>query len=429
METVSCQSCQYENTLLSAHTTHVSCANCSAIVSTETGAVCAQNKRKNIIPWGFLRKGQTFTYQGEHYTIVGWTEVKVEFELDTLEPEEGTWRYQEWFCLNKKGDDELVITQDREGYFISRVFEGHAETEFSWTSKYLSFQKDHTKRPRYERGIGYVQHFEGEATFPVHNGLKFYYMTYRYNSFTYGVEFTNIEDVGTHAYYAQTTIWEDKLLKMIKKENELTEWASQENEFNYLKGALLAASVVSILFLFASWFSNGTVFYQTSKTIGSITEDGLPTDSLLEVTDINTVYNLELGVKLYNENTETVTAVEVINENGNVINLLMGEFYRAAGVSGGESWSESATSVDSYVKFDEPGSYRFVFYKENVPTPKPLASSDYVYLKIRKGDLLTRYFLTIFCFFALLLWLSVDFSTAPFIRLKYLRFLAYFSKK
>ena len=389
-----CPACEDRTPISVLHkdSKYINCSCGSKIIYTE-GEVYDNTQKEKFKTTSFIKVGFKFEYEQEDYQVIGRAVVRTRYtSYEGEEPYTGSLQYEEWICKNEDGSDEIVITKDKYGYNISRPIEPTNMENPSGQAS-LSFFEDQPYQLIFEKGHCLVLYFEGESTERYVPEDRFYYALYKYRGITYGVEYEQGTDFDSHRYFWQKMVTEEKLENLFKEKNDLSKYLRKKEEFNYFRGGILFAMIAFFILTIFSGIKPEHKFYEKKVKISEIDdEDGFLVKETFEVTDVNQVYFIKFDASLANSNTELYGAVEVLDDNLNIVNVIAGDFWKASGRSGGENWSESATVVSDYFRFGHEGIYHLAFHIEKSPKTK-LQTLDSLRFRLYEGSLLTRYFI------------------------------------
>ena len=420
-----CLNCQESIPLIFEDSYFACCPNCSHIISLKSArpekAILSENPKKTYPPRRFLAIGQSFTYQDIRYKITGRAVIKVKYYLpQEKENNTGSASYHEWFCRSA-AHEYLTITENAVGFNISRPETPDEEVEEHFSGNFMRIFAQENFRPIEETGDGRVIFFEGEADDNYYPGRKLKYATYKKNGYTYGAEWNPDKAETSTAFFVQNVMPEVRLLKMITKENDLTEYNKKLKEYNFLRGSVIATAFLMLLFLVISVGYKGTSIYYSRVLLNDIPETGLKIDDF-EIASLNSTYAVNVKSNLTSGNTEVLVAVEINNENGNAIHLFEKWFWKASGVSGGERWKEEDIDETYLINPKKQGRFTPVVFTEKTNLTKA-STSDSVDITVRKGLLLSRYFVILFIIFIIMIIFMYSPATTPYIKAWYFKIL------
>ncbi|MBT32046.1 MAG: hypothetical protein CMO01_20490 [Thalassobius sp.] len=389
-----CPECNHEITALSEKSRIFACPNCSSVFNSETNRrenqILGKNsisKTKNIT---FLEVGQIFNHRKITYKIIGRIRVKCNYKVLSYNEETGTWIYDEWICTNDKGK-YLSIVHDKEGYKFAIPIEPKKRKNPE-TNTYLNISGKDQKMTD-EVCENEILFFEGESEDALYPGKKFKSASYKYRYSIYGMEWEDARISESYVYYKQDNFSTTDLQKMITKHNELTTYNKKLANFKFFQKALNYTTLFVFIFWMISLFYDGKPIYTKSFNLKELAdEEEMVAKEPFVIEDLASVYQFNLDTKLDEVNTEIYAAIEILNENQNVVNLIGHDFWRAAGYDGGERWSESETAISRYYSFPEKGTFSIVFHAETTSNSR-INSKDQITLKINKGAFLSRYFI------------------------------------
>ncbi|MBT32045.1 MAG: hypothetical protein CMO01_20485 [Thalassobius sp.] len=404
---VECPSCRETVFLIYKNSVFANCKNCNSIFvvkpSRPENAILGQNKKNSYALIRYLEIGQKFIYNETAYIITGRAVIKVKFEgTDSNEAYKGSLIYHEWVCRSKDSQ-YFTITEDYAGFHISMPVEPDPEVDqYFIRNSFMQIYSDMAPKKIDETGIGKVIYFEGEADDNYYPGRELSYATCTYKGYTYGAEWNPYKKDVSVNFYVQSVMPKNTLHKMIYEKNDMSNYNKKLKEFNFLRKAVTVTALILFILMAFSTGEKGKMMYEKRIKMLDITEAGykLPT---FEINELNTPYSIKTIANVPSSNTEMLVGVEITNKNENVVNLLEKWFWTASGSYEGEAWRESDVEMTSYFKFDKKGTYQPILYLEKSTATKTITDGYYVNLYIRKGVMMTRYFLYTLIFFIILI--------------------------
>ncbi len=420
-----CPNCNEEIQLIYADSYFACCQSCSSIISLKAArpekAILGKNKKKGYPSRRYLAVGQSFNYQDVQYKITGRAVIKVHYELpQEKEHNKSSASYQEWFCRSES-HDYLTITENAIGFSISRPEAPDQDVGEYLSGKFMRIYSDMNFVPIEETGEGKVLYFEGEADDNYYPGRKIKYATCKYNGYTYGAEWNPEKEEASMAFFVQNVMPELRMFKMIESENDLSEYNKKLKEYNFFRGSIIATTFLLLLMLFISVGYKGMAIYSNKIQLNDIPETGLKIEPF-EIATLNSTYAVNVKSNLSASNTEVLVAVEINNENGNAIHLFEKWFWKAAGISEGERWTEEEIEESYLINPKKQGRFTPVVFKESTKLTKT-STEDSVDITINKGILLSRYFAALFIVFLVFIIFIYSPATTPYIKAWYFKIL------
>ncbi len=399
-----CNSCGGELRLVSKRTQFVGCPYCGAVADVHTTAykvIAKMEKPSKFPPYTFLRIGMIGTFEGKQYQIIGRTRFHSDFKEywsddDGSGYSDETWQYDEWQLL---GEDftYFYLIEDAEG-FKSSIFFYPAYPNLPKGTNIDSFSSNKSQRLN-EYGSTKIIYFEGEATYQVKVGSTHDFAMYISGGLHYEVEsrLSDSREVKEISFYIEKSYKPDQILTAFKDNETVTAFAQTvEKEKKSRKTVslmYLAACIICFFMMFLSIGENDILtqnitladYKMTNKT-DSLTEYEVYSD-FFDLKDTGLVHGLYIGVEMP-DNMDSYTEIEINDSKGQVVNELVGNFYRSSGVDGGESWTEDATTTEEFYQLDSVGRYRV---KMNVQISQDFPKDIKYTLRVYRTDL-SRYY-------------------------------------
>ena len=402
-----CPNCNSEVNVYFESSRIISCNTCDTIFNCETNrkerAILGKNPKRKPGNPTFLEVGQEFIQKstfkkGDRFKILAHIYVKSKYEtFGAGKKYTGNWYYHEWFCVSQAGA-YLSLVFDKEGYKTAVPIEVEKKLDpEQYSTLYFNTSKHRKKID--ERSENEVIFFEGEAEDAYVPGHKFKSAVSGTVGVIYGVEWEDANLPDTYSYFEQKPEGERNLFSKIDTANDLSQYKKKLANFTFFRKSMLYTTIGVFVIWFISLFYSGfNVFKKEFNLAQLLDEEDVKMNTPIEITDLKSVYQLDLSVEMEEENTEVFAAVEILNENENVINLMQWDFWKAAGVDGGEKWSETSTGLTRYYAFPKQGKFFLAFHAEKTPLTR-LKPNDKLIFEVNKGALLSRYFILLFLLF------------------------------
>lgn len=417
-----CNSCGGELRLISKRTQFVGCPYCGAVADAHTTAykvIAKMEKPSFFPPYTFLEIGLIGTFEGKQYQIIGRTRFNSKFK-EYWADDEGSgysdefWEYDEWQLL---GEDftYFYLIEDAEG-FKSSIFFYPEYPNLPRGTNINAFKNNKNQRLE-EYGSTEINYFEGEATYLVKVGSTHDFAMYKSGGDSYEVEsrLSDSKEVKEISFYKEKSYKPEEILTAFEDNEKIKLFAQTVKEEKKSRKRIslmyVVACIVCFFMMFLSIGENDILMqslsladYKMKNKTDSLTEYEVYSD-FFDLKDTGRVHGVYIGVEMP-DNMDSYTEVEINDSKGEVVNELVGNFYRSSGVDGGESWTEDVTVMEEFYQLDTTGRYRI---KMNVQISQDFPKEIRYILRVYRTDL-SRYYLGGFFFF---LALSIYASRSP----------------
>ena len=378
-----CSSCGGELQLISKRTKFVGCPHCGSVAdanSTAYKVIAKMDKPSNYPTYSFLRLGMIGTFDGVKYKIIGRTRFRMDYK-EYWSDDSGSgysnevWHYDEWQLLGENFTFFYLI-EDIEGFKISdMIYPAYPNLPKGTSIK--SFESNSEKKIN-EYGTVKVIYFEGEATYEVKVGNLHNFALYKggyQQSFVVETRLNGRGEAKEVSFYKEKYLAPAKCLEFFAEDERVKDFYSVFNQKKKQRKIFrISYTLICLVFFFMAFFSlvENDIFvqdmpltnYKETQRTDSLTEYQFYTD-YFEMKEIGKVYNLNVNVVMP-DNMDGYTEIEVQDSKGNVINEIVGNFYRASGdeawseggESGVEHWEENETSFNEVYQLDSAGKYR-----------------------------------------------------------------------
>ncbi|TAH19144.1 MAG: hypothetical protein EAZ08_09730 [Cytophagales bacterium] len=411
-----CNGCGGEISLISKRTNFVGCQYCGAVTDTQSLAYKVITKVESptdFPPYTFLKVGMIGIFEGKQYKIIGRTRFSSYYKEYWADDDgsgysDEVWQYDEWQLL---GEDftYFYLIEDSEGFESSHFFYPKYPN-LPNGSNIKNFSTNATQRLD-EYGSTKIIYFEGEATYQVKIGSTHYFGMYKKGKDKYEVE-TRLEDsnqLKEISFYVEKHHAPEEILEAFKNDESVTSFAQsfeqKQGSRKVVRMMYLATCIICFLMAFLSLGEENVINqnfklsdYKVLNQNDSLVEYEVFSD-FFTLTDTGRVYGFMLSVEMP-DNMDSYTEIEINDDKGELVNDLVGNFYRSSGTDGGENWTEDVTSVEEYYKLDSIGRFQVKMNVQLLPTQNYPQDIKYT-LKVYRTDL-SRYYLAGFFFFMIL---------------------------
>ncbi len=408
-----CTNCGGEITLINKQTNYVGCQYCGAVMDANAEAhqvITRLNAPSKFPPKSFIRLGMKATFNGKKHQVIGRTRWQSEYKEYWAEDGETgysdeQWEYDEWVLMSEDRTYFYLI-EDADGYALSTAFLPQTPNLPSGTS--LSNFHTGRKERVEEYGDSKVLYFEGESTYQIKEGDRVKFAEYRSGGKSYIAEWRlkdNSKEIKEIEFFEEKSISSREVFSAFEDNEVIKEAKGKIEQVNKRKRfwriTFWLTSLVFAILLVHSLTQGREIYSQQFKipqARAPVTEDDDPqilaTTRPIPLQSTKTIYQLKLSASMP-DNTDLWTGLEILNEKGEVINAIEGDFYRASGdeawqedgESGVEHWEEAETSKAMYYRLDQPGIYSARVLA--IPTTAPDAS---ITLTLYEGNILSRYY-------------------------------------
>jgi hypothetical protein len=419
-----CSNCAGELSLINKRTRYVACQYCGTVQDAQSEAhqiITRLNAPSQFPPKSFIKLGMTAVFSGKKYQVLGRTRWRSKYkEYWSEEGETGysdeTWEYDEWVLM---GEDftYFYLIEDADGYAVSQSVFPKYPTLPKGTSA-MNFMTGKQERV-VEYGESKVVYFEGESTYQIKAGDRVQFSQYNSGRYSFIAEWRLKEDgkeIKEIEFFQEEPFSYKQILAAFANDPAIGQLKMQMEQRSRSKRfwriSFWLTALVFLVLLIGSAGEGEQVFTATypvpvSNQNGASDDDDpevLATTKPLALEKVNRVYEVKLSASMP-DNSDVWTGLEILNEKGEVINAIEGDFFRASGdeyweedgESGVEHWEENETSHTAVYRLDEPGTYAARVFA--MPSKIPNAS---VKLEVYEGSVLSRYYLIGFVIFTLL---------------------------
>jgi|GEM_PF-6198584 len=407
----SCPACSAQVGVYFESSRIILCTNCNTVFNSETNrqskAILGKNPSRKPANPTFLEVGQEFIQKstfkkGDRFKIIAHIYVRSNYETFGIgEKYKGKWYYHEWLCISQTGD-YMSIVFDKEGYkFASPI----KDVKFVNLEKanYLVLKASKVRLPIEERSENEVLYFEGEYEDAYAPGTKFSSASSGPKHAILGAEWFDANLPESYSYFEQKPIGDKSLFDKIDNANDLSTYKRKLSDFHFFRKAVLFSFIgLFVLWFFSLFFDGFNIYKQEFNLAKLIDEEAMKGKTPFEINSLSSVYQLDMEVEMEAENTEVFAAVEILNENENVVNVMQWDFWKAAGYSDGEKWSETSTGFTNYYSFPKTGKFLLTFHAEKTKA-SVIGPNDKLIFEVNKGALLSRYFIILLVFLGIFL--------------------------
>ena len=429
LEIKNCPECDTQISVFFESSRVISCPNCNTVFNSETNrqskAVLGKNPSRKPTNPTFLEVGQEFIHKstfkkGDRFKIIAHIYVKSTYETFGIgEKYKGKWYYHEWLCVSQTGD-YLSIVYDKEGYKFAMPIKNEKFVNLE-KANYLILDAKRVRFPIDERSENEVIYFEGEYEDAYAPSVKFNAASSSKTQVLYGAEWFDAKLPESYSYFEQRPVGDKILFKKIENANDLSTYKSKLSDYHFFRKAVLFSCLgVFVIWFFSLFFSGFSVYRQEFSLAKLTDEEVIKGKAPFEISSLNSVYQLDMEVEMDAENTEVFAAVEILNENENVVNVMQWDFWKAAGISDGEKWTETSTGFTKYYSFPQKGKFSLIFHAEKTKA-SVINANDKLIFEVNKGALLSRYFIILLILLIIFLIIIYSKGTGNKIKAAFLR--------
>ncbi len=346
----------------------------------------------------FLKLGMVGIFDDKQYRVVGRVVYKSDYKEWDSEDKRycpRKWKFDEWILTTSSGE-YLIIAEDKEGFSVSEEFTPEVKVIPKKRDSNINFQKGIFSKRILEKGTDHVIYVEGDFSDKPQMGEISNFAMYKKNGTEYSVEWSEgaNEVVKKSNFYKDDCISKIDLLKKFQGyghiEEEIKRLEVGMKKIKEYKFEILVLFIVIFSLLITPLFFNGERVFLQSYPVSKINnEEGVVTDSFV-MDDVGEVYEIELSSS-FSDNSWLWVSAELLDENGDTINVMAGDFWRESGRDSDGEWHESFTNTSIYFKLKNKGEYSFrIFYEaEN----KGVLQNSMINVKVEEGVVLYRYFM------------------------------------
>jgi ribosomal protein S27E len=408
-----CTNCAGEITLINKRTNYVGCQYCGAVLDATSEAhqvITKLHAPSGFPPKSFIRLGMKAIFHGKKHQVLGRTRWQSDYkEYWSEEGETGysdeRWEYDEWVLMSEDRTYFYLI-EDADGYAISTSFLPQHPNLPTGTN-ILNFHTAKKERV-IEYGDSNVLYFEGESTYQIKAGDRVKFAEYTSSGKSYIAEWRLLDtskEIKEIEFFEEVSIPEWEVLAAFEDNAVIQEAKQKIGQANKRKRFWritywLTALIFAILLIHS--FTQGKEIYSQQFAVPQTTQPAteeddpkvLATTQPIPMQAIKKIYQLELSATIP-DNTDLWTGLEILDEQGQVVNVMEGDFFRASGdeawqedgESGVEHWEEAELSKSLLYRLDQPGTYTARILA--LPTTVPDAT---VKLTLVEGSILSRYY-------------------------------------
>ncbi len=413
-----CSSCGGEMKLINSRTQYVGCVYCGSLADVRSEAnkvIMKMDEPAKCKPLSFVKLGTQGTLKNKKFQVIG----RTRFGMDYMEYwkengetgyEKTTWEYDEWLLMFADGTYGYLL-EDKEGFKLSETI----IPKFPSMPSGTSINDFHSGKPQLtnEYGSVYARYFEGESTYQVQINDRHDFWTYKiliYHNYSAEARYAdqNSQEYSEISFYEETPIRNYDWIKIFEIDPAFQKFLKKKQGINTHRaiirtmfGLITAACLV---FWIKSFF--GDVAFQQTLNMANfktLTENdtfailNAKTD-LFELTGVQKVYGLSVLVEMPT-NQDCGLEVEVLDNQGESVNLIAKEAYKSSGSDGGESWTENDNEFLEHYWLDSAGKYQLDL---NLEIPKTFDKENYSVIVTVDQTFLSRYYIIGFLFFLIL---------------------------
>lgn len=409
-----CSNCAGELNIINKRTQFIGCQYCGAVLDASSEAhqvITKLNAPAGFSPQSFIKLGMKAVFNGKKHQVIGRTRWQSDYKEywsedgDTGYSDE-KWEYDEWVLMSEDYTYFYLI-EDKEGYAISKSFLPQYPN-LPKATQINNFTSNKQERV-VEYGDSVVAYFEGESTYQIKAGDRVKFAQYNSGRTGFITEWRLAADgkeIKEIEFFREEPVSRSQLLTAFEDNDSIRQAKQAVGQINKRKRFQritywLTALVFFILMVSSS--GDGNQIFSASYPVPAaaqtpVTEDDpliLSTTKPMSLQKLNRVYHIILSASIP-DNSEVWTGLEILNEKGEVINAIEGDFYRASGdeawqedgESGVEHWEEDETLQSAYYRLDQPGTYSARIFA--LPTKSQEAK---VNLKIYEETTISRYYI------------------------------------
>lgn len=418
-----CSNCAGELSLINKRTRYVACQYCGTVQDAQSEAhqiITKLHSPAQYPPKSFIQLGMQGIFSGKNYQVLGRTRWRSDYkEYWSEEGETGysdeNWEYDEWVLM---GEDftYFYLIEDEDGYAVSNSIFPQQPSLPKGTS-IQNFSSGKQERA-VEYGESTVIYFEGESTYQIKAGDKVKFSQYNSGKYSFIAEWrlkADGKEIKEIEFFQEEPFTYDEILNAFRNNPAIDKLQQKLQQSirrkRFWRITYWLAALVFLLLLVGSIAGGETIFSATypvpvTSQIDPSDDDpqALATTKTLLLQKTDRIYEVKLSATIP-DNSDIWTGLEILNEKGEVINAIEGDFFRASGdeawqedgESGVEHWEESEVSRSEVYRLDEPGNYTARIFV--IPTKITNAT---VQLEIYEDSVLSRYYLIGLVIFTLL---------------------------
>lgn len=412
-----CNSCGGEIQLINSRTQYVGCPYCGSLADVRGEAnkvLLKMEEPTKCKPLSFVKLGIQGTLKNKKFQVIG----RTRFGMDYMEYwkengetgyEKTTWEYDEWLLMFEDGTYGYLI-EDKEGLKLSETI----VPKFPSMPSGTSINDFHSGKSQIanEYGSVYARYFEGESTYQVQMNDRHDFWTYKAFPHSWSAEARyadqNSKEYIEISFYQETPIQKDKWESIFGIDPSFQQFMKKKRGVNTHRAIIRTMFGLITAACFVFWIKSffGDVAFQKTLNFADfkvITENDTfsvlnAKTNLFELTGVQKVYGLSVLVEMPT-NQDCGLEVEVLDSQGESVNLITKEVYKSSGYEGGESWTENDNEFLEHYWLDSAGKYQIDI---NLEIPKTFAKEDFNATITVDQTFLSRYYLIAFLFFLIL---------------------------
>ncbi len=409
-----CNSCGGEIQLISRRTQYVGCPYCGSLADVRSEAqtvILKMEEPAKCKPLSFVKLGTQGILKNKKFQVIGRTRFAMDYmeywkENDETGYEKTTWEYDEWLLMFEDGTYDYLL-EDKEGFKLSEKM----MPKFPSMPSGTSINDFHTGKSQItnEYGSVYARYFEGESTYQVQINDQHDFWTYKAFPNNWSVEARyadqNRKEYIEISFYKETPIQKHDWIKIFGIDPAFQQFLKQKQGVNTHRAIIRTMFGLMTAACFVLWimsFFGDVAFRQTLNIADFKTIAENDTFSMLnartklfELTGVQKVYGLSVLVEM-RTNQDCGLEIEVLDNQGESVNLIGKEAYKSSGSDGGESWTENDNEFLEHYWLDSAGKYQLDI---NLEIPKQFAKEDFSAIVTVDQTFLSRYYLIGFFIF------------------------------
>ncbi len=407
-----CGGCGSTLSVVNRRAKHVACQYCGSVADARSDAhkvIMKLPDPKRFKPFSFMKVGMMAVVDGMKYQVIArtrWRQTYVERWVEDGETgySNEIWEYDTYTLLSEYFT-YLYISEDKEGFFSGEEYLPDKPRIPNNHLEFVSLTKGKSTEPIQEMGTAKVIYFEGETNYNIAVGDKIKFFSYKKgrNSFVTESRLNKKGEVKEIEFFKEKKMKVNEVLEYFKGDPGIYDILQKRRMFQFLGalcGITFAVFLISMIF---SFIKPESAIFLDNTTLSTVADSSYLTP-FFELPEAG-LYRVELKGNQAQDNTWFYQMAYLIDNNGDVVNSVEGEFYRYSGYDSDGYWSEAKLENSKIVKLKEPGTFRAqIFIKRDLIN----SGSVNIGIAIKKGVMLSRYFVigTILFLFSMIVFLA-----------------------
>lgn len=392
LQQFSCPSCGNALSIVHPRAQEIACQYCGSVLD-------ARSETHQILkslgdpgrhqPKSFIRLGMTGEFDGRLYQVLARTRWRMDYQ-EYYTDEDGSgyssevWIYDEWLLMDQRRT-YLYLVEDDEGYALSE--EIVPETPMLLDDhRRMGFFRSHGRSIVREYGDAQALFFEGESNYRIQTGDQIQFASYKHGGIDYIAESRLHPETGEPTeveFFRERPLSRQQILEAFDTQASVQEIKESYHRWGFIGQAAWVSALAMGVLLLMAMFSDGKSLWKETLEVRPESMNRSYGPFKAEAPGL---YRLNMRAAGLANNSEFPVLAYILNESGEPVNVLQGNFSYYSGVDDEGSWTETDDQASITFRLRQPGEYAIRLYWES-------ANASQIEVSLRNGIMLTRWYL------------------------------------